>query len=117
MAKNQNITLKAQPAKGKGKVDKEVVLIIQGDLTLDNVSKLRDFLLENLERYERFVVKVSNAENFDLGALQVLKRFLWDAQLNKKEVEFSIKLLEEHKVLLSRAGFDSFISQTNNVHP
>jgi ABC-type transporter Mla MlaB component len=109
MAKSQSITLKAQASKAKGKTD-EVVLLMQGELTLDNATQVKEFFLSTLPKGKQFNVKVSNVDNIDLGFLQLLKRFCWDSQQEQKAVEISMNIADDQAHLLSRAGFGSLIT-------
>ena len=113
MAKQPKINLKAQPSKGKGKSEKEVTLIIQGELTLDNSEQLKNFLLENLDKYNHFVLKVNGVESIDLGAIQLIQRFIWDIKQQNKSFEAEIKIPEDYKLLFARAGLNSFLSMVN----
>ncbi|MFO8021173.1 MAG: STAS domain-containing protein [Perlabentimonas sp.] len=110
MAKSQKITLKAQPVKGKAKGKKEVVLIIQGELTLDSCQQMKDFLVENLKKYNHFVVKINSVESIDLGAVQILQRFMWDVQAESKTSEFDIKIPEDFRILLENSGLTAFLA-------
>jgi len=112
MAKAQKITLKAQPQKGEGKKEKEVELLIQGELTIENSSKIRDFLLDNLNQFNHFILTVNNVESIDLGAVQLLQRFIWDAQEAKKTVEFNFQLADENRILLERSGLNALLSSS-----
>ncbi|MDX9847620.1 MAG: STAS domain-containing protein [Tenuifilaceae bacterium] len=110
MAKAQNITLKAQASKGN---PEEMVVTIQGELTLDNAQKIKDFLLATLAKGSKFLVKISNVDSIDLGFIQLLQRFKWDAQQVQKDVELSAKLTDDQSQLLTRAGFASIITLKN----
>ena len=110
MTKKQSITLKAQASKEKSD---EVELIAQGDLTLINVKKIKDFFIGNLAKGKHFNVIVSNVDNIDLGFIQILQRFYWDAQHESSKVTLSISLTEDHKLLLTRAGFGPLITFKN----
>ncbi|MFP4556687.1 MAG: hypothetical protein ACLFNU_07440 [Bacteroidales bacterium] len=110
MAKAQKITLKAQPVKAKGKGKKEVVLIIQGELTLDSSQLMKDFLIDNLKKYNHFVVKINSVESIDLGAVQLLQRFMWDVQADRKTSEFDIKIPEDFRILLENSGLTAFLA-------
>ncbi|MDD4672325.1 MAG: STAS domain-containing protein [Bacteroidales bacterium] len=112
MAKKQNITLKAKPSKVKGK-SHEIELIAQGELTLTNAKKMKDFFINNLASGKHFNVRVSNVDSIDLGFIQILQRFYWDAQQENSKVTVSISLAEDHRVLLVRAGFESLITLNN----
>ena len=109
MAQAQKIKLKAQPVKGKSN---DVALTIQGELTLDNAVKLKDFLVENLDKYTKFNVKLNSVDSIDLGAMQLLQRFIWDAKSEKKEVVFEVKISEDHRILLEKSGFTAFLLQS-----
>jgi anti-anti-sigma regulatory factor len=110
MAKAQTISLKAQPAKGKGKSENEVTLIIQGELTIDNAQKLKEFLLEKIDKYNLFILTISNVVSLDLSAVQVLQRFVLDVKKMDKSIEASIDLPEDSKALLVKSGLDSFLA-------
>lgn len=112
MAKKQSFTLKAQPSKVKGRTN-EIELIAQGDLTLTNAKKIKDFFISNLTKGKLFNVKVSNVDSIDLGFIQILQRFYWDAQQENSKVTVSISLAEDHRLLLVRAGFESLITLNN----
>lgn len=112
MAKAQKITLKATPHKGAGKKDKEVDLLIQGELTIVNSTKLKDFLIDSIGKYNHLNVKVSQAESIDLTAIQLFQRFIWDAQEAKKSVDFTFELSDEDKILIERSGLNSIITSS-----
>jgi ABC-type transporter Mla MlaB component len=111
MAKAQKITLKAQPIKGKSKSEDEIALIIQGELTIDHAQKLKDFLLDKLEKYNHFALLVSEVENIDLGAVQIIQRFVWDVKELKKSIDLTIDLPQDFLHLLNKTGLNSFIEK------
>jgi anti-anti-sigma factor len=108
MARNSKITLKALPSKGSGKSDGATVLSLQGELNIEYSGQIREFLIENLEKYNAFVVKLNNVDSLDVSAIQLLQRFQWDALEQKKKVDFEIKLPEEIKTLIDKSGFSEF---------
>ena len=110
MAKTQTVTLKALSSKEKPEV---TVLTIQGELTLDNADKIKDFFLGALAKGSKYLVKVSSVDSIDLGFIQLLQRFKWDAQQARKDVEISMELSDEHTQLLGRAGFSNLITLKN----
>lgn len=112
MAKAQKITLKATPLKGAGKKDKEVELTLQGELNIVNSQKVRDFLFENLSKYNHFTLIVGQVNSIDLTTIQLLQRFVWDAQEKKKTVNMHIDLPEDDRLLLERSGFGSILSSS-----
>jgi anti-anti-sigma regulatory factor len=110
MTNKASITLKALPVKGKGKSDKEVVLILQGDLNIENSHNVRDFLLDNLKKYEGFTLKVNEVVSIDLGIIQLIQRFIWDAQAENKNSTIELSLSQEQKKLLEKSGFNSLLA-------
>jgi anti-anti-sigma regulatory factor len=108
MAKAQKISLKAQPIKGKAKSDMEIALLIQGELTIDHAQKLKDFLLEKLEKYNHFALCLSEVESIDLAAVQIIQRFVWDVETAKKSIELKIDLPDDFLLLLTKTGLNSF---------
>jgi anti-anti-sigma regulatory factor len=111
MANKMTITLKAIPEKGRN--DKVVVLVIQGELSLDNSSKVRDFLIDNLNKYEDFTIKISDVSSIDLSILQLLQRFIWDADTVKKNIKLELNLTPELELFLEKSGFKPFIALSN----
>ncbi|MFA5648394.1 MAG: hypothetical protein WC951_08790 [Bacteroidales bacterium] len=112
MTQKQSIMLKAQASKIEGKTD-EIELLTQGDLTLVNAKKIKDFFITNLAKGKHYNVYISNVDNIDLGFIQILQRFCWDAQQESSKVTLSVSLAEDHKLLLTRAGFGSLITLNN----
>lgn len=110
MTKAQTVTLKALPSKEK---PDETVLTIQGELTLDNADKIKDFLLGALVKGSKYLVKVSNVDSLDLSFIQLIQRFKWDVQQARKDVDITMTLSDDHTQLLSRAGFNNLITQKN----
>ncbi|MDD4384460.1 MAG: STAS domain-containing protein [Bacteroidales bacterium] len=113
MAKTQRITLKSQAAKGKGKTSEVGIIIIQGELTIDNAQELKAFLLENLKKHSQIQVKINEVDSIDLTAVQLLQSFLWDAKQEQKSINFEMKLSEDHRILLERSGFETFLTLKN----
>lgn len=116
MAKNQKFTFKVQPPKGKGSDQAPAQLILQGDLTIDTATDVKKQLLENLKKYKVFRVKVSNVDSLDLTFIQLLQRFIWDAQQQNKQVEVAFNLPDDIKLLLEHAGFEPFLNQEININ-
>jgi len=116
MAKNQKFTFKVQQPKGKGKEQSPVQLILQGDLSIDNAVDVKKQLQENLKKHKSFNVKVSNVDSLDLTFIQLLQRFVWDAQLQDKTVDVSFSLPDDITMLLKNAGFEPFLKQEININ-
>lgn len=110
MAPKTKIILKAIPAKSGGKGDTPTVLSLQGELTIDYAEQLKEFLLDNFGKYSAFTLKLNNVESIDVTAVQLIQRFYWDANEQKKKVDFDIKLPEEQRVLLEKSGFVQFLN-------
>ena len=110
MATKEKISIKSQPDKEKGKPEGGVVLTLQGEITLDYAPKIKDFFSDNLKKYQHFTLRVSNVDSIDLGAVQLMQRFIWDAQAENKKVDLSLNLSPDIKILLERSVFNSFLA-------
>lgn len=116
MAKNQKFTFKIQQPKGKGKEQGPVQLILQGDLSIETAADVKKQLLENLKKHKSFSIKVSSVDTLDLTFIQLLQRFVWDAQLQNKPVDVSFSLPNDIKLLIENAGFETFLKQEININ-
>jgi len=114
MSVKSRINLKTIPGKGKEKKDKEVILLLGGELSVENSSKVRDFLLENLNAYEKFILRLSDVAVVDLSILQLLQRFIWDAEIMKKTTMVEFNLSPDIEVFLEKTGFGPLVSLSTN---
>lgn len=108
MGKSDNLPYKVTPSTTNGA--KTVTITLSGNLTLDEAETIKLMLKQNLEKYQKFLIKLQNVENIDLGMIQLLYSFRWTAERKSKSVSFSFSLLDEHKLLLEHAGFSELIN-------
>ncbi|MBN1990796.1 MAG: STAS domain-containing protein [Bacteroidales bacterium] len=107
MNKSKKATLKVSPSKAKGGAS--ATLMLQGDLSLDQIVSIKDFLLENLTKYKELSVKINNVEAIDLGLIQLIFSLKRTAAEQGKKVESEFKLSSEQALLLSRSGLENLI--------
>jgi ABC-type transporter Mla MlaB component len=107
MAKGKMKNFKVTPAKSNG--DKIARVDLQGDLSLNTIVELKDLLLDIIDKYQQFDIKISNVDTIDLGFMQLLQSFRWTAEKQKKVVELEFSLTDEQAQLLSNAGLGVII--------
>lgn len=107
MIKSKKATLKVSPSKTKG--SSSATLMLQGDLSLDQIVSIKDFLLENVTKYKELSVKVNNVEAIDLGTIQLIVSLRRLAAEQGKKVETEFKLSSEQALLFSRSGFENLV--------
>ena len=89
---------------------KSVTISLSGNLSLDEVDNIKLLLTENLDKFQRFHIKVFDVENIDLGLIQLFYSFKWTVEKKSKTVSFEFDLPEENKKLLENAGFSSIVN-------
>jgi anti-anti-sigma regulatory factor len=86
------------------KEDKSVEVSIEGDFSINHIEKLKDKLLEVLDKYNEVEIHMQNLETLDLAAIQLLHSLKISAG-NEKKVRFHVTLSDSLKLLIERAGF------------
>lgn len=114
MSIKSKINLKAIPGKGRENKDKEVILILGGELLVENSSQVRDFLLKNLKAFDKFTLRLSDVVAVDLSILQLLQRFIWDAESQKKATMVEFNLSPDIETFLAKTGFRPLLSLSTN---
>jgi len=108
MGKNKKIPYQITP-KNEGGV-KSATISLSGNLSLDEVENIKQILLENLDKFQKFHLKIEDVENIDLGIIQLLYSFKWTVEKKSKSVTFEFSLPEDHQQLLEHAGFSDLIN-------
>lgn len=75
-----------------------------GDLTLNNIKKLKDEFLTLLNAGKSVKIKIANVENIDLGFIQLFQSFIWTAKQSSTDIQFTLDLNDQQNILLSNAG-------------
>lgn len=108
MAKIKKVPYKITPSNENG--IKSVTISFNGNLSLDEVDSMKLILIENLDKFQKFHLKVESVDNIDLGIIQLFHSFKESVEKKSKSVDFSFSLSEEHNQLLDHAGFSSLIN-------
>lgn len=108
MEKAKKASIKVTPSTESGL--KKVTIHLTDDLSLDEVSNIKLLMIQNLDKYQTFDIKVSDVESIDMGIVQLLYSFKWTAERKSKKVHFDISLPEEHILLLEHAGFSELVN-------
>lgn len=95
----------------KGKDDKSVAILLSGDLSLNNVDKVKTSLAQVIDNYQTFTVKVQNIDNVDLGLVQIIQSFVWSANQLGKNVKIRFDFNDDQTTLFKHAGLSEFISR------
>jgi len=97
----------------KGKDDKSVSISLSGDLSLNNIDKVKVSLTQVIDRYHTFSVKIQNVDSVDLGLVQLIKSFVWTANQHGKSVKIKFDLNDDQTTLFKHAGLSEFISKVD----
>lgn len=89
---------------------KKATILLSNDLSLDEVANIKLFMVQNLDKYQTFDIKVRDVETIDMGIVQLLYSFKWTAERKSKKVHFDISLSDEHKLLLEHSGFSELVN-------
>jgi len=108
MEKVKKASFKITPSTESGL--KKATIHLSDDLSLDEVSNVKLLMIQNLDKYQIFDIKISNVESIDMGIVQLLYSFKWTAERKSKKVHFDISLSEEHILLLEHAGFNELVN-------
>jgi len=106
MVKSNKLPYRVTPIKDTNLV----TITLSGNLTLDSINTIKLMLMQNLDKYQGFKLKLEDIENIDLGIIQLLYSFKLSAEQKSKSISLEFSLLEDHKQLLEHAGFAVLIN-------
>lgn len=79
-------------------------LTLSGDLSLNSVKELKDDLLAYLNKSSNLKIVVKDADNIDLGTIQLLQSFVWTTLKSNNQAEVEFELHSDQQKLLSNSG-------------
>ncbi|MGE0078075.1 MAG: hypothetical protein AB7S48_09465 [Bacteroidales bacterium] len=79
-------------------------LVLSGDLSLNSIKSIKEDLAANLNNNNNLKIVVKDAENIDLGILQLLQSYAWRTLKSNKQVDVEFNLTADQQKLLSNAG-------------
>lgn len=87
----------------KGEPSK-AILYIDDELSFINAEQIRQDIVSNLKEFDQLLIQ-ANIAHLDLTGVQLLYSIKKSCEALKKEVTFNIKMNEDLKNLIERAGF------------
>lgn len=92
-----------------GKTKGSGVLLLQGNLSLDNVEQVAHFFREAVEKYKRLSVELKEVSEIDLGFLQLL--WSLENEMHEKGESLEVKMMLPHELeqLLRNTGFSRWL--------
>jgi anti-anti-sigma regulatory factor len=98
--KNLEINTTAGTGKNKGSFK----IQINGDFTINNLTKLQETMVEALENNQKITVESKSIDGFDFAACQLLISF-YNTALNKGiETTYKLQFNEEHQAFIADTG-------------
>lgn len=82
---------------------------MEDELTIQTVEDAGKKLKNITAKYQAFVFELDNVNNLDLTYIQLILSFKKTAEDAGKKVDFDIRLTEELKALVEKAGFKELI--------
>lgn len=86
------------------------VLEINGELTVKNMSYLKNQVLETLNNTDNLLVKLKDIESLDIAGIQLLIAAEKTATSNNKSIAFETTLPDKLSGLMENTGFDPGLS-------
>jgi ABC-type transporter Mla MlaB component len=100
MGKNQEKGYQIATSKG----GEGLMLTISGDLTLNNISGLKTDLSAHLSKNNNIKIVVKDADNIDLGFIQLIQSFVWTTKKNNNQIDVELNLSPDQQKLLGNSG-------------
>jgi MFS superfamily sulfate permease-like transporter len=89
------------------KSKKEFTLDMGSSLVFERVEKLKTEFDKALNKLQPLHILSGNITEIDLTGVQLLHYFNTRAQVNAKNVKFSVKISEEAQLMLAKCGFSN----------
>ena len=84
-------------------------LQIEEELTIGNVEKIRDTLLQEMDKHEIEEINFKNVTQIDLSGLQLIESLKKSFTLKGKELKIRLDLSPEYIDILINTGFSNYI--------
>ena len=92
---DKNIQIKPSKKKGENRVS----IILENELTIYSVEKIRNKIIESVLKYDEINFQLKNITNMDLTFIQLFHSIKVSSDKMKKKVSFSVDLSEDIKSL------------------
>lgn len=92
---NKNIQIIPSKKKGENKVS----LVLENELTIFSIEKMREKIIDSVLRYDEIDFQLKNITNMDLTFIQLFYSIKVTSEKLNKKVSFNIDLAEDVKSL------------------
>lgn len=90
--------------------NKTIKIILQGELSLPNTTKIQEKIIPLIEKYEVFEINLKNVNNIDLSCLQLLYALKITLEEHNKTLIFNNDIPEQIKMLIEVSDFYEVLS-------
>ena len=91
----------------KGSSENEVTVVIEKDLSINNIDPIKTELNEIVSKHKTIKVELKNIDNFDLTSVQLLYAL---KKIPGKKVEITADIKEDLKNIIINSGFKEIIN-------
>ena len=91
----------------KGSSENEVTVVIEKDLTINNIDPIKNELNEIVSKHKTIKVELRNIDNFDLTSVQLLYAL---KKIPGKKVEITADIKEDLKNIIINSVFKEIIN-------
>jgi anti-anti-sigma factor len=109
MKKTQNHTEIFKPGN-----ENNLTISLEGELTLNNATAIRNQLIEALGKCDSLQLKLNQVTSIDLSGIQLLHSLNKTCQYSGKNLAIEISLDRELELLIARTGFESLLESTKS---
>jgi len=85
-------------------------VVFSGQLTINNIDKIKEDLKKHLKFNKSINIITKDVENMDLTFVQLILSLIKSGKKGEFEVNTSIDVPDDIKLLLTNAGFSGFFS-------
>ena len=86
----------------------KATLLVDDELSFINAEEIQEDILKHIKSIDQLVIQASLV-HLDLTGIQLLYAIRKTCEANKKQVTFNLRMNEELKTLISRAGFKELL--------
>lgn len=91
--------------KSRKKNDPSAVIIIEGNLTIQNAEAIQKKLIAIKNDFKKVQLDIKNVTDIDLTVIQLLSSYWFSMKKQKNELEVNFEANNETKTLLTHSGF------------
>lgn len=105
--KHNDKNIQVIPSKQKG--EKKATIILENELTIFTIEKLKNKMLETFEHYDTIEFNLKKVHNIDLTFIQLLFSLKNTAQKRNKKISLQADISEDIRLLLNNADLNKVL--------